>query len=548
MMTYSKLRRATIYTNPEQSSVYNLAYLKIAEKRKDSFRIALGHLYQGNINVTKSNYKDALSNYFNATNYFESKKDSIRLCSALNGIGAVYVYNGNDSLSLKYFKKAQKISKSIGNIRRSAIALNNISEIYLNRKDFKTAKIYSEQAVFEINQTKKNQYKILITINLANIYAELKEFKKADRLFNEMLLKIDTVKDIYNHAVIQRDLGTLNLAKGNHKLALNYLKGSYLKFKRSNYFEETYKTMPDLIKAYEINKMPKLGLALFYKYNKIKDSVFTIEQDKNLTNSLTKYESLKKDAQLKVLKIKEEKSKQQKRLLLYLLFTGLLFMTFIGFSLFKNRRKNRQIKKALDEKEMLLKEIHHRVKNNLQVVSSLLNLQQRQVNDQKVKQLFQESRDRVKAMSLIHQNLYQVNNLTGVNIIMYLKDLVDNLVKNYATENTKIDVYYDTESLKLAIDTIIPIGLIVNELISNILKHAFKNKTNGEIKVNLNRKNEQIILMVKDNGNGMPRDFSIENTKSLGFKLIKAFSQKLNAKLTIDSSEKGTRVIIKIPN
>jgi two-component sensor histidine kinase len=548
MMTYNKLRRATVYTDPEKSAYYNNQYLKIAIQRKDSIREALGYMYMGNINVAKSDFKEALNYYFKAANYFELKKDSSKLSSTLNGIGAAYINNGKDSLSLKYFKKSQKISISLGNVRRSAIALNNISSIYANRKDFISAKKYAEQAFKEINQTKKLQYKILIAINLANIYTELKEFKKADLLYKETSKKIDTIKDTYNHALIQKSLGNLNLAKCNNKLALHYLNRAYIKFEKAKYFDETYNILLDLIKANQANKNYKLALQLFYKYNKIKDSVFTIEKDKNLTNSLTKYETVKKDAQLKVFKLESEKSKQQKKLLLFLAISGLLFTGLISFFLYKNKKKNKQIKESLNEKEMLLKEIHHRVKNNLQVVSSLLNLQQRQVKNKKTKLLFQESRDRVKAMSLIHQNLHQDNNLTVVDIKTYFENLVSNLVKNYKVVNQhKIEVKYNIESLKLDIDIIIPLGLIVNELISNILKHAFKNQEESIIKIDLTKNDNKVILTVEDNGIGMPKGFIIKETSSLGFKLIKAFSQKLNAKLTVNNSDKGAKISIKIP-
>lgn len=547
-MTYNRLRRATVYTNPEKATYYNNEYLKIAIQRKDSLREALGYLYMGNINVAKSDFEEALNYYFKAANYFELKKDSSKLSSALNGIGAAYINNGNDSLSLKYFKKSQKICSLLGDKRRSAIALNNISGIYADRKEFITAKKYAEQAFNEIKYTKKLQYKILITISLANLYVELKDFNKANHLLKETLLKMDTIKDTYNYALIQKSFGNLYLAQGKNKLALQYLNRSYKKFKTANFFDETYRVMPDLIKAYQRNKKYKLGLQLFHKYNHFKDSIFNIEKDKNLTNSLTKYETVKKDAQLKVLKLEGEKSEQQKQLLLFLAIAGLLFALLIGFFLVKNKKKNKQIKKSLVEKEILLKEIHHRVKNNLQVVSSLLNLQQRQIQDVKTKQLFQESRDRVKAMSLIHQNLHQVNNLTTVDIKTYFENLVSNLVKNYKTDNNNIEVYYNIHQLKLNIDTIIPLGLIVNELISNILKYAFKNQEKNTIKIDLNKKDHKIILMVEDNGIGMPKDFSIEKTTSLGFKLIKAFSQKLNADLTINNADKGTKITIEIPN
>lgn len=197
---------------------------------------------------------------------------------------------------------------------------------------------------------------------------------------------------------------------------------------------------------------------------------------------------------------------------------------------------------------MLLKEIHHRVKNNLQVISSLLSLQQRQINDPKAAQAIQEGRNRVKAMALIHQNLYQDTDLVGVDASDYISKLTKNLIKNYKTEDKKIELYIDADPIKLNIDTIIPLGLVINELISNALKYAFVNKPSGAIDILLKSSSDTLTLSVIDNGKGLPEDFSVDHVSSLGFRLIKAFSNKLKADLKINSSNEGTKISLIIPH
>lgn len=210
--------------------------------------------------------------------------------------------------------------------------------------------------------------------------------------------------------------------------------------------------------------------------------------------------------------------------------------------------KNEQISKALGDKQFLLKEIHHRVKNNLQVISSLLSLQSRQLEDPKAREAIQSGRNRVKSMVLIHQKLYQDEDLVGVDVVEYIEKLTRSLVESYKIRDTEIKIYTEVDEIKLDVDTIIPIGLILNELISNALKYAFEEDKEGTINVSLKKKEHCITLKVSDDGQGLPETFSIENSKSLGYRLIRAFAEKLKATLTVEHPPAGTTVSMLIRN
>ena len=233
-----------------------------------------------------------------------------------------------------------------------------------------------------------------------------------------------------------------------------------------------------------------------------------------------------------------------------------LLIAFLLYYLFNLRRKanrllsikSHQISDALRSKEVLLKEIHHRVKNNLQVISSLLSLQSRQLEDDTAREALQSGRNRVKSMALIHEKLYQDEDLVGVDVPGYINKLTSSLVGSYKTSDKDIHIRTDIDPLKLDVDTIIPIGLILNELISNALKYAFDEDHKGTIVVSLRKEKDAIKLQVSDDGQGLPATFSIENSRSLGYRLIKAFSDKLNATLTVEYPPTGTRVSMLIPN
>lgn len=200
-----------------------------------------------------------------------------------------------------------------------------------------------------------------------------------------------------------------------------------------------------------------------------------------------------------------------------------------------------QIKSSLKEKEILLKEVHHRVKNNLQVIMSLFNLQSDLIENPEVLSIFAESRNRIKSMALIHELLYIENTFNSVNFNNYVKNLVEFFKDSYFEQNANVNIVVDIENLNLDIDRIIPCGLIINELISNSLKHAFLPGQKGLIKISFNKNSENYFtLSVANNGKKLPDDFDINKLNSLGMLLVKSLTNQIRADLHINSSEKST--------
>lgn len=211
----------------------------------------------------------------------------------------------------------------------------------------------------------------------------------------------------------------------------------------------------------------------------------------------------------------------------------------------ERQRIEMQITASLKEKELLLQEIHHRVKNNLQVISSLLNLQAGYVEDQKVREIFQDSQNRVRSMALVHEKLYRSADLAWVDLAEYIHNLATFLFRCYRATAGRVGLEVQADNVCLGIDAAVPCGLILNELISNALKHAFPDDRPGQIRVEL-RTNEQqqLTLIVSDTGIGFPQDFDFENTTSLGMQLVNTLVQQLNGTLAIDRSNGSTFKII----
>jgi len=204
----------------------------------------------------------------------------------------------------------------------------------------------------------------------------------------------------------------------------------------------------------------------------------------------------------------------------------------------ERKRAEEKIQVSLREKEVLLKEIHHRVKNNLQVISSLLNLQSKYIKDLKTQEVLKESQNRVKSMALIHEKLYQSKDLGRINLAEYTQNLISNLFHSYGASTNHIAFTIHADDIFLNIDTAIPCGLILNELVSNSLKHAFLGGSQGEIQVAIRSNyDHHFALVVRDNGVGFPKDLNFRDTESLGLQLINTLVNQLDGSIELDTSE-----------
>ncbi len=204
-----------------------------------------------------------------------------------------------------------------------------------------------------------------------------------------------------------------------------------------------------------------------------------------------------------------------------------------------------KIEQSLKEKEVLLKEVHHRVKNNMQVISSILNLQSSYVNDTYALTLLKESQNRIKTMAYIHESLYQNKSFTSVNFSEYIETLTKNIIQSYAISDNKIKLILNLQKTVLNLDTSIPAGLIVNELITNAIKHAFPDKKTGTITINLTTQNNIVFLEVKDNGTGFADSIDFKNSPSLGLQLVNTLIDQIDGQLNFESNHNaGTKIII----
>jgi PAS domain S-box-containing protein len=207
-----------------------------------------------------------------------------------------------------------------------------------------------------------------------------------------------------------------------------------------------------------------------------------------------------------------------------------------GDDITERKYADERIRASLREKEVLLKEIHHRVKNNLQVISSLLNMQSKHVHEDV--EAFRESMNRIKSMALIHDKLYRSEDLSRIHFADYISDLSHELMSTYATERG-VELELHIDPLSFDVDTAIPLGLIISELVSNCLKHAFHGRLGGRITIHLESLGDQVLLSISDNGIGFPEGIDFRNTPSLGMQLVVTLVEQLEGSVLLNK-EGGT--------
>lgn len=207
----------------------------------------------------------------------------------------------------------------------------------------------------------------------------------------------------------------------------------------------------------------------------------------------------------------------------------------------ERKRAAAQVEASLREKETLLREVHHRVKNNLQVISSLLSLQAGHIEDERLASLLSDCQSRVHSIALVHETLSHVGNLARVNVCEYLQTLVEHLESAMSRESVPVVLVVETSSLQLPLDAAVPCGLIVNELVTNALKHAFVGRSEGRVVIDAAANGKVICISVKDDGVGLPADLAVERTSSMGLRLVTTLARQLGAKVHVSRSP-GTEV------
>ncbi|WP_317898833.1 tetratricopeptide repeat-containing sensor histidine kinase [Aurantibacillus circumpalustris] len=410
-------------------------------------------------------------------------------------------------------------------------------------------------------------YKGLIDGNLAQSYYNKGLLKKAIPLLKQDIyysIKSENFESAFNSYVLITqcyiDLKEKRLSKlyldSCETLLANELSKTNLRIK----------FLPLLAKYYEFMYDYKKAATTYSNYYRIYDSVLDLEKERDAINQgLTfniEQRELAYTEQESILKKKEENETRQSSYRKSLIAGVFLLLIVIVFLIINNRRfkrrekqlsfknnqiqdQNKQIEQSLKEKEALIKEIHHRVKNNLQIITSMLNLQIGKIDDEKTESIFFEAKQRINAIALTHQMLYQKTTISNINLVEYIETLVRQIEASMSTSKIEIATDLVANDNRLTIDGAVPLGLIINELLTNCYKHAFPQGKKGLITVSLTENAESFTIKVSDNGIGLPEDFDHEESKTLGMELVFILVEQLESKLII-KNEGGSAFLFDI--
>ncbi len=460
-------------------------------------------------------FSNALTYLFEAEKILSEIKFYGAICRIQGVVAKIYSSSGQAEKAHKTYSMVlelieEYIQEESARSREQIFVLNNLASEQINLDMLAESRISIARAMKLLEQHPNQRAKAALLINLAKLHQRENQFEGVSENLSEALeiARSFGFKNLESAAVLE--MGRFALQKKEFVRALAYAKQA------------------ELI-ATEINSVPQRSVA-----KKLLSEIY--EKQGDLKSALTHYKAyhdievermeMQSDNRWKALDIihETEKMKQKSRILQEKNME-------LKREIVARKKAEAELRDSLKEKELLLREIHHRVKNNLAVVTGLLDLQTTTIEDPGVLEKFTECRNRVKSMSLIHTQLYQSDNLTIIDFTDYVDTLSSDLAQLFG-EGRPIRIRNEIDSVQLPLDTAIPLGLIINELVTNAFKYAFPNGTQGSIRIAMQHVPEKRIeLIVQDNGIGLPENIDLDDLDSLGLQLVVNLTEQIDGNL-----------------
>lgn len=539
------------YTNLAKYDSALVVYDKIINDAKelgDQANQAFALNRKGFVRANQGNYAEAVQSYLEGLDLYETLQDQTGIAESLIDLSDVLGYLDRYEEGVSYAKRSMMLFEQQKDTANMLHAYQSIADNYLGTEDYKDALIYIEKALKLAEAADLSPLETASLLNskgnvlkwLERYDESLEAYKKSNQTCTElnhpggMSATLANIADIYRR-------------KGDYQNALPYQEKSYALTIEYGFNMNILENIDNLSTIYrELGDFEK---ALKYReqLQMMKDSIVSVEKDQIARELTTKYETEKKETQISL----QEQQLAQKSKIQNLTFGAVALLAGLLFALFYNFRKNKRITALLEvknqENELLLKEIHHRVKNNLQTVSSLLSLQSESISDKSAFDAVQESKNRVASMALLHQKLYQGENLAAIEMRDYFETIGSTIIDSFGKKAENIALDIDMSELELDVDTAVPIGLITNELITNSIKHAFPDQEKGQIRITLQPgENGLLKLLIADNGHPTAAEAVSKKDSGFGSLLIQLLTTQLGGTLET-STEHGTSTVIRFP-
>jgi len=524
--------------------------LKIRESINNKKGIAYTLNNIGLIYRNSGENNKGLEYYFKSLSILEEINDKQGLVALLNNLGSVYQSQGDYLQAIKYHKKSLRIKEGLGDKKGIARSLNQLGQVYFKLGDTISAHANYDRSLI-ISKDIKDKEGIATSLSyLGDLFIDKKETNKALEYFKESLVINKSTEDkegvtiaLNKIASSYLELGDISKAKTNAKKSLNLAE-------ELAYPLRIKKAAETLNKIYVKEKNWKKAYDMKSLYVTMQDSIRNIETEKNAIRQHAKYELGKKEHEITILSTQNDVLLQNKevqrlklsktRVVIVLISIALVLALILSVAINKGNKRKKTIYKLLqkqkeeitiknDEKTAMLKEIHHRVKNNLQIVNSLLKFQSREIDDKNVLNIFEKAQKRVISMAILHEKMYNSADLKNVNVKEYISLLITDLVDTYSV-GKKIKLKIKIEGIYFEMRTLVPLGLIINEIITNSFKHAFIDSLDGGINVQIKQlKSKTHEMLIGDNGIGI----SGNKESRMGNELIHIFVKQLNGTIIL---------------
>jgi two-component sensor histidine kinase/Tfp pilus assembly protein PilF len=499
----------------------------------------------------------------------------------LTNLGYVYERRGDLGKAFEYATKTLALGEKYQDLKAMAMAHSDMSNLFWKQGKFEKGLEFGLKSIILFEERGLNDLDFDFTLHVVgNNLVELRRYEEAFTYFQRSA-RMGEKYGFYNNlsdtyialTTLYCQMGELATAEKSGKEALKYARllendfmivRSLLSLGKLKNLEKDFEAATaylnrslsvatddfgdlyhlsliykELSKAYEGMGNLNESLVAFKKYHELTQGVFNSEADQRIARLQTEMEVTQKESKIS---LQMAKLKQQATIQVFsLILTGLMivFLIFLYRVFIRKKKYSLLLEKKNREKESLLKEIHHRVNNNLQTISSLLSLQTEQIDNQELQDIMIESQNRLQSMGMIHQNLYQGEKIAAIEMKKYFLNLGGYIIDSFnATHRITLDCTMDP--IEVDVDRAIPIGLIVNELMSNSLKYAFPDKKSGKITITLSETDSHLYLKVTDDGIGFATDTEIKGT-GFGSQLVTLLTKQLDGKMTLHA-DGGTEV------
>lgn len=529
---YQSMLDSTLYWYDKALAIW-LQQKNGAELVKLYNNFGVAYFYQGM-------YDKALTYYIESLKQSEQLKDSTGIARSLNNIGLVYDKKGDWPKAAQYYENSLNLKRLLHDDAGLLFPLSNLSNIAFLHNDYAKAGEYMLQNL-KVSEKIKDTMQICISHGLlAMIYASNNKVKQSlIHLVKTERLK-SFVTDEFEASLLYYNLGESYFLIADYANAEKNLQKSAIlskRIKQSDLLLKVYKTLQQM---YQKQGRLNESLVYFNKYSTLNDSICKVNQAVAISKIEQQYQWKKKEKEIEVLNLKIAKETSQKRNWIFGFgFLGIagamvtLFLIFYRRKSAELKTKNLQIENALAENEMLMKEMNHRVKNNLQMISSMLHLQKHYARHTEVAETLQETAARIRSISLIHQKLYAKDQVHQINLKPHIEEIIQYIIQNFNSRKP-VSCQLIADDVFLEIEKAQSIGLIINELVLNALKHAETDEENLILTITIQTDGRTNYLVVKDNGSSRKQDPGM-HAASYGMQLIKSFTDKIDGKLRVDT-------------